>query len=192
MLPEHVSQRSACFAPRRASVYVTRITAPFPSSTSFPQLSHTSTVFRATVVLLRKGDFRGNPTETRRVLSSLACASNSPRTQQAEHRLFLRREPCLTRLDDAQMPRAKIVDRSPVAVLLDNRRRDVRLACDGRSISEPFRNTPHDRTDRSLLLGFRLRKSVPGSALCEVDGSQKGAAPGAKVLGAELLAQIDL
>src|SRR5215471_10058372 len=58
ILPAQLSQRSACFAPRRASVYVTRITAPFPSSTSFPQLSHTSTVFRATVLLLRKGDFR--------------------------------------------------------------------------------------------------------------------------------------
>ena len=50
--PAQVSQRSACFAPRRASVYVTRITAPLASSTSLPQLSQTSTVFRATVVLL--------------------------------------------------------------------------------------------------------------------------------------------
>ena len=91
MLPAQSSQRSAAFAPRRASVYVTRITAPLPSSTSFPQLSHTSTVLRATVLLLRSVILRGNPTETLRALSSLARTSNSPRTQQAEHCLFLRR-----------------------------------------------------------------------------------------------------
>jgi hypothetical protein len=49
ILPEQLSQRSACFAPRRASLYVTRITAPLPSSTSLPQLSHTRTVLRATI-----------------------------------------------------------------------------------------------------------------------------------------------
>jgi hypothetical protein len=41
-------------------VYVTRITAPFPSSTSLPQLSHTSTVFRATVLLLENAIDREN------------------------------------------------------------------------------------------------------------------------------------
>ena len=90
MRPAQLSQRSACFAPRRASVYVTRITAPFPSSTSFPQLSHTSTVFRATVLLLHDA-ICGKPSETRGVLRSLACTPNSPRPQQAEHRLFFRR-----------------------------------------------------------------------------------------------------
>ncbi len=45
--PEQSSQRSACLAPRRASVYVIRITAPFPSSTSLEHLSHTRTVFLA-------------------------------------------------------------------------------------------------------------------------------------------------
>ena len=33
IFPEQLSQRSACFAPRRASLYVTRITEPLPSST---------------------------------------------------------------------------------------------------------------------------------------------------------------
>ena len=47
--PAHESHRSAAFAPRRASLNVTRMTAPFPSSTSVPQLSQTSTVFRATI-----------------------------------------------------------------------------------------------------------------------------------------------
>ena len=46
--PAHSSQRSACFAPRRASVNVTRSVAPFDSPTSLPQLSQTRTVFRAT------------------------------------------------------------------------------------------------------------------------------------------------
>ena len=44
---EQSSQRSACFDPRRASVNVIRSIAPFPSSTSLPQLSQTRTVFRA-------------------------------------------------------------------------------------------------------------------------------------------------
>ena len=48
IFPAQSSQRSACLAPRRASVYVRRRVAPFPSSTSLPQLSQTSTVFLAT------------------------------------------------------------------------------------------------------------------------------------------------
>jgi hypothetical protein len=52
MPPAHPSQRSACFAPRRASVNVTRITAPFPSTTSPPHLSQTRTVFRAILLSL--------------------------------------------------------------------------------------------------------------------------------------------
>jgi len=47
MLPAQSPQRSACFAPRRASEYVIRITAPFASSTSLLQLSHTRIVLRA-------------------------------------------------------------------------------------------------------------------------------------------------
>ena len=46
--PAQESQRSAAFAPRRASLNVTRSTAPFPSSTSLPHESQTRTVFRAT------------------------------------------------------------------------------------------------------------------------------------------------
>ena len=49
--PAQLSQRSAAFAPRLASVNVMRITAPFPSLTSLPQVSQTSTVFRATRIL---------------------------------------------------------------------------------------------------------------------------------------------
>src|SRR4029453_13112144 len=55
ILPAHASQRSACFEPRRASVKLMRITAPFASSTSLPQLSHTSLATRATDFLLEFG-----------------------------------------------------------------------------------------------------------------------------------------
>ena len=51
IVPAQPSQRSAAFAPRRASLNVTRMTAPLPSSTSAPQLSHTRIVFRATAFL---------------------------------------------------------------------------------------------------------------------------------------------
>jgi hypothetical protein len=55
IFPAHASHRSACFEPRRASVKLMRITAPFASSTSLPQLSHTSLVTRATDFLLEFG-----------------------------------------------------------------------------------------------------------------------------------------
>ena len=45
-------------------------------------------------------------------------------------------EPDLARADDAQMPGPEILDRSPVEILVDHRRRDVRGAADGRRISE--------------------------------------------------------
>src|SRR2546423_6556475 len=90
------------------------------------------------------------------------------------------------------MPRPKIVDRSPVQVLLDNCRRDVRLPSDRRRVSESRRNTPHDRGYRPLLLAFRLRESLLGGALGEVDRSEQGAAPGTEVLRAELVPEIDL
>src|SRR5207249_4830237 len=63
---------------------------------------------------------------------------------------------------------------------------------DCRRISEARRNTPHDRGDRPLLLAFRLRESLPGGALGEVDRSEQGAAPGTEVLRAELVPEIDL
>ena len=53
--PAHESHRSAAFAPRLASVNVTLITAPFPSSTSDPHLSQTRTVFLATIYLPEPG-----------------------------------------------------------------------------------------------------------------------------------------
>jgi hypothetical protein len=51
--------------------------------------------------------------------------SNSPRTQQAEQRTLLAIESLGTRSDNAQMARAKIVDRSPVEILLNDGRADI-------------------------------------------------------------------
>src|SRR3954449_2719123 len=90
------------------------------------------------------------------------------------------------------MPSAKIVDRSSVEILLHNRRRDVRLTRYCGCISEPLRNEPHDGCDRALLLAFRLRKPLLGGTLGEVDRREERPAPGAEVLGAELLPEVDL
>src|SRR3954453_17772111 len=90
------------------------------------------------------------------------------------------------------MPGTEIVDSSPFEVLLDNGRRYVRLSRDSRRISEPLRDPPHDGGDRALLVAFRLRKSLLAGALGEVDRREQRAAPGAEVLGAELVAEIDL
>ena len=56
--PAHGSHKSAALAPRRASLNVTRITAPLPSSTSVPHLSQTSTVFRATIPSIQRNPWR--------------------------------------------------------------------------------------------------------------------------------------
>src|SRR5207249_5877940 len=47
--PAQLSHRSACLAPRLASVKVKRIVPPLPSATSVPQLSQTRMVFLAMV-----------------------------------------------------------------------------------------------------------------------------------------------
>src|SRR5580765_1559230 len=90
IFPAQASQRSACFEPRRPSVKLMRITAPFASSTSLPQLSHTSLVTRATDFLPRKNDFDcADITGKIRELRSSLSLLNSPRTEQAQEGLFL-------------------------------------------------------------------------------------------------------
>src|SRR3954464_9168015 len=84
------------------------------------------------------------------------------------------------------MPWPKIVDRSPVEILLDDRRADVRRARYGRRVSEPLADRPHHRRDRALLLGHRLGFSP----LRELDRGHQRPAPGAEVLGSELLAEV--
>ena len=89
---------SSSRTPLRASRNLMRIAAPFPSSISLPQLSETSTVFRASfllryrgvpISLARKSDVESRPPRAR---------SNSPRTKQAEQRLLLEVEPGIARL----------------------------------------------------------------------------------------------
>jgi len=53
---------------------------------------------------------------------------------RTEQRLFFQRESWVTSVDDAQMTRAEIVERSPVELLLDDRRRCVRAMRDCRCI----------------------------------------------------------
>src|SRR3954464_13602194 len=103
MLPAQSPQRSACFAPRRASEYVIRITAPCCSSTSLPQLSQTRMVLRAMAQWQREfgPKSRGHPR-----------LPNWPRTEQAEERLFFRVETDIPGADDAQLPGAEILGRT--------------------------------------------------------------------------------
>ena len=108
------SHRSACFAPRLASVYVSRRTAPLPSSTSLPQLSQTSTVFLAT-----NSSFEREIDAV--ILRSLAAGAYSPGSKQRKRCALLRVEVDIPRRDDSQFRRAEIVDRSTVEILLDNR-----------------------------------------------------------------------
>src|SRR4029077_3557754 len=89
ILPAQASQRSACFEPRRASVKLIRMTAPFASSTSLPQLSQTSLVTRATQILPRKNDFDyADLTGKIRELGGGLSLLNSPGTEQAQKGLF--------------------------------------------------------------------------------------------------------
>src|SRR5439155_7797338 len=94
-------------------------------SISLPQLSQTSTVLRATI----RPPFRERSEKSSRdaiaILSSFARSAYSPRTQQADKRLFFEIKSRLTCPDDAQISRPEIVERSPVEILLDDGRADV-------------------------------------------------------------------
>jgi hypothetical protein len=71
-------------------VKLIRMTAPFASSTSLPQLSQTSLVTRATQFLPRKNDFDcADLTGKIRELGGGLSLLNSPRTEQAQKGLFL-------------------------------------------------------------------------------------------------------
>ena len=74
MFAAQSSQRSACLAPRRASVKLRRKTAPLPSPTSLAQLSQTSTVFRANV-----SSFKG--VRKRHRIEKDACKATQPRVR---------------------------------------------------------------------------------------------------------------
>src|SRR5215213_2934957 len=80
----------------------------------------------------------------------------------------------------------KVIDRSTVPILLDDGWTDVRRARDGRSVSELLADQTHDGRDGAL--GFRLR--FRRASLCKGDGRDERPAPGAEVLGRELLAHV--
>src|SRR5436305_7503210 len=114
--PARSSHRSACLPILRASEYVTRMTAPFASSTSLPHLSHTRIVLRAMAEILVKN---------LRKLCGFACLPNTLRPEQAEQCLLFWIEADFAGADHPQMPRPEIRERSPVEILIDNRGRDV-------------------------------------------------------------------
>src|SRR5690348_14488931 len=101
MLPAQSPQRSASFAPRRASDQVRRMIAPCDSSTSLPQLSHTRIVFLAMREMLPE-------------LGGCSRLPNSVRAKQADERELFRIEHDRAGADDAQMAGPEILDRSPV------------------------------------------------------------------------------
>src|SRR5687767_13580335 len=84
------------------------------------------------------------------------------------------------------MPRTKVIDRSPVEILLDDGRAHVRAARYRRSVSQPLSDRAHDVCDRLLRLGVALADAVLGERDC---GRQR-AAPGAKILRGELVAHV--
>src|SRR5205085_3595535 len=165
-----------------------RIVAPLLSSISLPQLSHTSTVLRAILLLLIRGrDERSARKGRRKAPANLRCfarAANSPRAKQADECLFLTIEAEIARADHPQVAWTEVLDRAPVQVLLDDGRADVRRPRDGRRVPEPLADRPHDRRDDPL----RLRLCLDGAALRERDRSDERPAPGAEVLGCELFA----
>src|SRR6187397_250948 len=117
MFPAQVSHRSACFEPRRASLKLMRITAPFDSSISLLQLSQTSTVFLAKFSSSMSGVSVDSSRQRRVELRGREAFLNSPGAKQAEERLLFEIQPGIPRGDDAQMTRPEIGDRAPVEVL---------------------------------------------------------------------------
>jgi hypothetical protein len=100
--PEQLSQRSACLAPRRASVNVSRSVAPFPSPTSLPQLSQTRTVLRAKAKPPFYRKIAADPSEIRTgILRSGLRLANAPRTEQREECALLQFKVDIPRSDDA-------------------------------------------------------------------------------------------
>src|SRR3954465_1152511 len=159
-----------------------RIDAPLLSSISLPQLSHTSTVLRA---MFGPPFSKKNP-EANRILSSFACPAYSPRAQQAENGLFFQVQTDFTRADHTQMPRAEIVDRSAVEILLHHGGADVRRPGNRRRISKLLANGSHHRRDLPFGLGLGLGRA----ALRERDRGQQRPAPRPEILCREFLAHV--
>src|SRR5690349_24029365 len=149
-----------------------RSVAPRDSSTSLPHLSQTRMVFFAIPGSLRSG----------------ARRANSPGTQQAQCRLLFDVETDISRADDPQMARPEILDRSPVEILLDDRRAHVGRTCDRGCVSELLGDTPHHGGNSPLCLGRIVRRLVRR----ELRRGEQGAAPGPEVLGGVAVAEVSL
>jgi len=65
------------------------------------------------------------------------------------------------------MPRAEILDRSPIEILIDDGRTDVRRSRHRGRIPQLLRDPTHDRRDRALLRRRCLGKPLPPGALGE-------------------------
>src|SRR5690348_18065969 len=82
----------------------------------------------------------------------------------------------------------KVINSSPVEILLDDRRAYVRRARNCGRISEALADLSHDARDGSL----RLRLSLGDAVLGESHGRGERPAPRAEILGGELVADVFL
>src|SRR6266566_629873 len=79
------------------------------------------------------------------------------------------------------MARPKVVDRSPVEILLDDRRADVGGAGNRRGVTEPLADCPHHGDNCTLCLGFGLGRPALGKR----NRRNQGTAPRPEILGGE-------
>src|SRR2546421_11760717 len=86
------------------------------------------------------------------------------RSQEPEHGLFLCIEADISRADNTQMTRSKIVDCPAVEILVDDGRADVRRARNGRRIAEPLSDRSPHGPNYTFRLGFRLGDTVLGKS----------------------------
>src|SRR5436190_16105741 len=108
-----------------------------------------------------------------------SCLSNSPRPEEGQQRLLLRRETDIARAECAQMLRAERLDRAPVEILVDDRRADVGGAANGRGVSELRGDRAANRSNCALGCWLGLHRP----SLRERDRREQRATPCPEVLG---------
>src|SRR3954452_8215988 len=84
------------------------------------------------------------------------------------------------------MPRAEILDRSPVEILLDHRRAHIGAAGNSGRIAELVSDATHHRRNHTLGLTLRFRRPTLGKG----NRGDQRPAPGAEVLRRELVAEV--
>src|SRR5262249_9655991 len=109
-----------------------------------------------------------------------------PRTKQAQEGLLFRVESSVAGADNAQMPRAEILDRSAVEIRIDHRGTDLRASRNGRGIPELPADAPHHRRYHLLRFALALRRTVLGKC----DRREQRPAPRPEILRRELLAEV--